>query len=150
MASVLLSQAPTNVSPIHTALPYPAVCLLIASVHASTTGHDTFTFEMLHDAFKTQVRTSQSAPVQVAGGGVGMVRCSREVLSSVRLPLNECKYMMEIADYDRPGRRLSGWSNCGCSCRPLRRRRASRKSLRCTAAPWIGSRYGRLSTQLGS
>nr|VWP00882.1 Ras GTPase activator [Ganoderma boninense] len=53
-------------------LPYPAVCLLIASVHASTSGHDTFTFEMLHDAFKTQVRTSQSAPVQVAGGGVGM------------------------------------------------------------------------------
>ncbi|KAI1796040.1 origin recognition complex subunit 4 C-terminus-domain-containing protein [Ganoderma leucocontextum] len=53
-------------------LPYPAVCLLIASVHASTSGHDAFTFEMLHDAFKTQVRTSQSAPVHVAGGGVGM------------------------------------------------------------------------------
>ena len=80
-----LPQAPTAY-PHCTALPYPAVCLLIASVHASTSGHDTFTFEMLHDAFKTQVRTSQSAPVQVAGGGVGMVRCSRELLFSVRPP----------------------------------------------------------------
>ncbi|CDO69574.1 hypothetical protein BN946_scf184759.g14 [Trametes cinnabarina] len=45
-----------------------------------TSGHDVFTFEMLHEAFKNQVRTSQSAPVQIEGGGIGMVRCSREVL----------------------------------------------------------------------
>ncbi|EJF62272.1 hypothetical protein DICSQDRAFT_58535 [Dichomitus squalens LYAD-421 SS1] len=64
-------RCPPRLAPLDT-LPYPAVCLLIASVHASASGHDTFTFEMLHDAFKTQVRTSQSAPVQVAGGGVGM------------------------------------------------------------------------------
>ena len=69
------------------ALPYPAVCLLIASVHSETAGHETFTFEMLFDAFKTQLRTSQSAPVHVAGGGLGMVRCSREVMFSVCLPL---------------------------------------------------------------
>lgn len=65
------------------------MCLLIASVHAQTSGHDVFTFEMLHEAFKTQVRTSQSAPVQVQGGGVGMVRCGREVLFSVRGPILE-------------------------------------------------------------
>ncbi|KAI0832786.1 origin recognition complex subunit 4 C-terminus-domain-containing protein [Trametes gibbosa] len=61
-------------------LPYPAICLLISSVHAQTSGHDAFTFEMLHETFKNQVRTSQSAPVQIEGGGIGMVRCSREVL----------------------------------------------------------------------
>lgn len=68
------------------ALPYPAICLLIAQVHAQTSGHDVFTFEMLHDAFKSQVRASQAAPVQLQGGGVGMVRCSREVLFSVCFP----------------------------------------------------------------
>ncbi|PIL37477.1 hypothetical protein GSI_01171 [Ganoderma sinense ZZ0214-1] len=78
-------------------LPYPAVCLLIASVHASTSGHDTFTFEMLHDAFKTQVRTSQSAPVHVAGGGVGMVRCSREVLFSAFERLVELRVFLPAA-----------------------------------------------------
>ncbi|CAL1700657.1 unnamed protein product [Somion occarium] len=61
-------------------LPYPAICLLIAAAHTRISGHDTFTFEMLHEAFRDQVRTSLSAPVQVRGGGIGMVRCSREVL----------------------------------------------------------------------
>ena len=65
------------------ALSYPAICLLIAAVHAQTSGHDVFTFEMLHEAFKNQVRTSQSAPVHIEGGGIGMVRCSREVLFAV-------------------------------------------------------------------
>ncbi|KAM5534420.1 hypothetical protein V8D89_011887 [Ganoderma adspersum] len=78
-------------------LPYPAVCLLIASVHASTSGHDNFAFEMLHDAFKTQVRTSQSAPVHVAGGGVGMVRCSREVLFSAFERLVELRVFVPAA-----------------------------------------------------
>ncbi|KAH9927098.1 origin recognition complex subunit 4 C-terminus-domain-containing protein [Epithele typhae] len=70
-SAVERQRCPARYPPLHT-LPYPAVCLLIASVHAQTAGHDTFTFEMLHDAFKSQVRTSQSAPVQVAGGGLGM------------------------------------------------------------------------------
>ncbi|OBZ70447.1 Origin recognition complex subunit 4 [Grifola frondosa] len=61
-------------------LSYPAICLLIASVHTQTSGHDSFTYEMLHESFRNQVRTSQSAPVQIEGGGIGMVRCSREVL----------------------------------------------------------------------
>ena len=66
------------------ALTYPAVCLLIAAMHARTSGHDAFTFEMLHEAFREQVRVSLSAPVTVEGGGIGMVRCSREVLFGVR------------------------------------------------------------------
>ncbi|KAI0716033.1 AAA ATPase domain-containing protein [Cerioporus squamosus] len=74
-------RCPARYPQLHT-LPYPAICLLIAQVHAQTSGHDAFTFEMLHDAFKSQVRTSQAAPVQLQGGGVGMVRCSREVLFS--------------------------------------------------------------------
>ncbi|KAI0737729.1 origin recognition complex subunit 4 C-terminus-domain-containing protein [Daedaleopsis nitida] len=64
-------RCPPRYPSLHT-LPYPAVCLLIASVHAQTSGHDVFTFEMLHDAFKSQVRASQSAPVQIEGGGIGM------------------------------------------------------------------------------
>ncbi|KAI0355340.1 hypothetical protein OH77DRAFT_1403202 [Trametes cingulata] len=64
-------RCPPRFPPLHT-LPYPAICLLIASVHASTSGHDVFTFEMLHETFKNQVRTSQSAPVQIEGGGIGM------------------------------------------------------------------------------
>ncbi|KAI9513203.1 origin recognition complex subunit 4 C-terminus-domain-containing protein [Russula earlei] len=61
---------------------YPAACLLIASVHTRSAGHESVTFEMLHDSFQKQVRTSQSAPVQVDGGSIGMVRCSKEVLMS--------------------------------------------------------------------
>jgi origin recognition complex subunit 4 len=64
-------------------LPYPAACLLIASVHAGTAGHESVTFEMLHDSFQKQVQTSQSAPVQVDGGSIGMVRCHKEVLMTV-------------------------------------------------------------------
>jgi len=64
-----------------TSLPYPAICLLIASVHTQTAGHDTFTFEMLHQLFRDQVRISIAAPVQIEGGGsIGMVKCSRQVM----------------------------------------------------------------------
>lgn len=38
---------------------------------------------MLHEYFHDQVRASTSAPVQVNGGSIGMVRCSREMLMSV-------------------------------------------------------------------
>ncbi|KAI0053529.1 hypothetical protein FA95DRAFT_1632062, partial [Auriscalpium vulgare] len=58
--------------PFLPALPYPGICLLIAAVHAGTAGHESVTFEMLHESFRTQVRTSQSAPVQVDGGSIGM------------------------------------------------------------------------------
>ncbi|KDQ64531.1 hypothetical protein JAAARDRAFT_116424 [Jaapia argillacea MUCL 33604] len=58
--------------PFLNALPYPSVCLLIACIHARTSGHDVFTFEMLHESFRDQVRTSLSAPIQIEGGGVGM------------------------------------------------------------------------------
>ncbi|EPQ59267.1 hypothetical protein GLOTRDRAFT_70551 [Gloeophyllum trabeum ATCC 11539] len=59
-------------------LSYPCMCLLIAATHARTSGHDAFTFEMLHETFRDQVRTSLSAPVQVEGGGIGMMKCTRE------------------------------------------------------------------------
>ena len=65
------------------ALTYPSICLLIAAVHTRTSGHEAFTFEMLHEVFREQVRISLSAPVTVEGGGIGMVRCSREVLFGV-------------------------------------------------------------------
>ena len=64
-------------------LSYPMMCLLIASVHASTTGHTTFTFEMLYECFRDQLRASSSAPVQVNGGHIGMVKCTREILMTV-------------------------------------------------------------------
>ncbi|KAF4602009.1 hypothetical protein EYR40_005210 [Pleurotus pulmonarius] len=62
------------------ALPYPSLCLLIACMHSRTAGHDTFTFEMLHERFTRQVRASTAAPVQVNGGSIGMVRCPRPVM----------------------------------------------------------------------
>jgi origin recognition complex subunit 4 len=65
------------------ALGYPSICLLIAAIHYQTAGHDTFTFEMLHRTFRDQVRTSMSAPVQVDGGSIGMVKCSRHTLIGV-------------------------------------------------------------------
>lgn len=61
------------------------MCLLIAAAHARTAAQDIFTFEMLHEKFRDQLRSSTSAPVEVEGGGIGMVRCTREVLRSVSL-----------------------------------------------------------------
>ncbi|KXN89615.1 Origin recognition complex subunit 4 [Leucoagaricus sp. SymC.cos] len=63
-------------------LPYPVLCLLIASIQFITSGHDTFTFEMLFTTFYNQVRASSAAPVQVNGGSIGMIRCSRTILLS--------------------------------------------------------------------
>jgi origin recognition complex subunit 4 len=56
-------------------------------MHAQTAGHDVVTFEMLHETFRDQVRSSTSAPVEVEGGGIGMVRCTRDVLKCVRIKL---------------------------------------------------------------
>lgn len=68
------------------ALSYPSMCLLIAATHARTAGHDSATFEMLYETFRIQLRTSLSAPVQVDGGGIGMVKSSRGVLMAVSDP----------------------------------------------------------------
>ncbi|KAG6836517.1 hypothetical protein H0H93_007194 [Arthromyces matolae] len=80
-------------------LPYPAVCLLIASVHADTAGQSTFTFEMLHECFRDQVRASTSAPVQVKGGSIGMVRCSRQVLMGTFEDLVAMRVFVPVAAY---------------------------------------------------
>lgn len=61
-------------------LPYPCICLLVAAYHWDTAGHPNFTFEMLYESFRHQVRASSSAPVQVNGGSIGMMRCSRMVM----------------------------------------------------------------------
>lgn len=60
------------------------MALLIAAQHARTAGHDSFTFEMLYDAFVTQVRTSSAAPVMLGGGGIGMANVGRRVMAGVR------------------------------------------------------------------
>ncbi|KAG6831601.1 hypothetical protein H0H92_009074 [Tricholoma furcatifolium] len=83
---------------LHT-LPYPAICLLIASYHAEKAGQSTFTFEMLHEHFRDQVRASTSAPVQVRGGSIGMVRCSRQVLMIAFEDLVEIKAFVSVAAY---------------------------------------------------
>ncbi|KJA29886.1 hypothetical protein HYPSUDRAFT_126194 [Hypholoma sublateritium FD-334 SS-4] len=64
-------------------LSYPALCLLIASAHTDTAGHKSFTFEMLYDTFRNQVRALASAPVQVNGGNIGMMRCTREAFEEL-------------------------------------------------------------------
>ncbi|KAJ7682773.1 origin recognition complex subunit 4 C-terminus-domain-containing protein [Mycena polygramma] len=64
------------------ALPYPSICLLIACVHAETAGHPAFTFEMLYEKVRDQIRLSTSAPVEFNGTSIGMPRCPRSVLMS--------------------------------------------------------------------
>ncbi|PFH52752.1 hypothetical protein AMATHDRAFT_139382 [Amanita thiersii Skay4041] len=59
------------------ALPYPCLCLLVAAVLSDTSGYPFLTFEMLFESFRNQVRASTSAPVQIQGGSIGMMRCSR-------------------------------------------------------------------------
>lgn len=61
-------------------LSYPSICLLIATMHAQTAGHEQVTFEMLYEMFREQLRASAAAPVQIEGGSIGMARCTREVL----------------------------------------------------------------------
>ncbi|KAF8621581.1 hypothetical protein AX15_007607 [Amanita polypyramis BW_CC] len=61
-------------------MPYPFICLLVAVYHWDTAGQSHFTFEMLYESFRNQVRASSSAPVQVNGGNIGMMRCSRQVM----------------------------------------------------------------------
>jgi hypothetical protein len=73
----------TNYDPV--ALPYPSLSLLIAAMHAETAGHEDVTFEMLYECFHNQFRTSSAAPVQIEGGGIGILRCTKDVLMGVRL-----------------------------------------------------------------
>nr|GAT44090.1 predicted protein [Mycena chlorophos] len=63
-------------------LPYPGICLLIASIHSEACGHPTFTFEMLYERVRDQIRISTSVPVQFNGSSIGMPQCSRSVLMS--------------------------------------------------------------------
>ncbi|KAF8591405.1 hypothetical protein K439DRAFT_1327177 [Ramaria rubella] len=70
-ASVATQRCPKRFSFLES-LPYPHIALLIAAAHTQTAGHDTFTFEMLHERFTAQVRVSASAPVQAERGGVGL------------------------------------------------------------------------------
>ncbi|TFK55741.1 hypothetical protein OE88DRAFT_1622707 [Heliocybe sulcata] len=79
--------------PFLQSLSYPCMCLLVAAMHARTSGHDSFTFEMLHEMFRDQVRTSSAAPVQLAGGSVGMMKCSREVLMAA------FEYMIKVRGF---------------------------------------------------
>ncbi|KAG5649040.1 hypothetical protein DXG03_000389 [Asterophora parasitica] len=85
--------------PLLHALPYPGICLLIASVHADAAGQANFTFEMLHEYFRDQVRASTSAPVHVNGGRIGMVRCSRQVLMTAFEDLIATKVFVPVAAY---------------------------------------------------
>jgi origin recognition complex subunit 4 len=57
--------------------------LLIAAEHTRVAGHDSFSFEMLYDTFRIQVRTSSAAPVQLGGVGIGMLGVGRAVMMGV-------------------------------------------------------------------
>ncbi|KAG6916101.1 hypothetical protein DXG01_008428 [Tephrocybe rancida] len=96
-ASIAAAQRVRPRFPLLHTLPYPEICLLIASVHADTAGQPIFTFEMLHECFRDQVRASTSAPVQVRGGSIGMVRCSRQVLMAAFENLVVIKAFVAVA-----------------------------------------------------
>ncbi|KAF8639810.1 hypothetical protein AX17_001069 [Amanita inopinata Kibby_2008] len=82
-ASVAMTQRTRPAFPFLHGISYPCICLLVAAVHWDTAGQPSFTFEMLYESFYNQLRASTSAPVQVNGGGIGMMRCSRGVMMSV-------------------------------------------------------------------
>jgi origin recognition complex subunit 4 len=79
VSSFVAQRAPSRFGHLHT-LPYPSLCLLVAAIHARTAGLPTVTFAQLSDSFREQVRRAAAAPVQVAGGALGMVKCSRGLL----------------------------------------------------------------------
>ncbi|KAJ7228601.1 origin recognition complex subunit 4 C-terminus-domain-containing protein [Mycena pura] len=79
------------------ALPYPSICLLIACVHCEIAGHPTFTFEMLYERIRDQIRISTSAPVQLKGSSIGMPQCSRAVLISAFESLVSAKVIAAAA-----------------------------------------------------
>ncbi|KAF7320146.1 AAA domain-containing protein [Mycena kentingensis (nom. inval.)] len=83
--------------PMLHALPYPALCLLIATVHSDACGHPTFTFEMLYERVRDQIRVSQSAPVQFQGSSIGMPQCPRSVLLSAFEDLVSAKVIAIVA-----------------------------------------------------
>ncbi|KAJ7095416.1 origin recognition complex subunit 4 C-terminus-domain-containing protein [Mycena belliarum] len=64
-------------------LPYPSLCLLLAWVHTEIAGHSVFTFEMLYEKVRDQIRASSSAPVEFNGNSIGMPRCPRPAFESL-------------------------------------------------------------------
>ncbi|KAF5319018.1 hypothetical protein D9611_012651 [Ephemerocybe angulata] len=80
-AAAVAQRVRTPHTDLHT-LPYPALCLLIAGYQSGVKGHPVFTFEMLLEAFLSQVRASSAAPILLHGTSIGMVKCSRNVMLS--------------------------------------------------------------------
>jgi len=80
LAASAETQRCTSKFPFLRDLSYPCLALLIAAHHASSAGHETITFEMLHDAFSRAVSESAGINVSVDGAGVGMHRVKREVM----------------------------------------------------------------------
>ncbi|KAH7096558.1 origin recognition complex subunit 4 C-terminus-domain-containing protein [Auriculariales sp. MPI-PUGE-AT-0066] len=81
LRSAISSQCGPPRFPFLSSLPYPALGLLISADHSRTAGFDVFTFEMLHEHFEAQIRTSSVAPVQQPSGiSIGMLKCPRSVM----------------------------------------------------------------------
>ncbi|KII95171.1 hypothetical protein PLICRDRAFT_169848 [Plicaturopsis crispa FD-325 SS-3] len=97
LASCVATQRIRPAFPFLHTLPYPAICLLIAYMHADTAGHDVVTFEQLHACVHDHVRASMSAPVRSGGGSIGMVRCARPVLMSAFENLVSARYFVAAA-----------------------------------------------------
>lgn len=56
---------------------------------------------MLYNYFCDQVRASTSAPVQIDGGSIGMVRCSRQVLMGAFDGLVSSRIFIPVAAYSQ-------------------------------------------------
>ncbi|KAJ6539376.1 origin recognition complex subunit 4 C-terminus-domain-containing protein [Mycena capillaripes] len=96
VSAVATQRSRPHFSNLH-ALPYPSICLLIACLHAETAGHPTFTFEMLREKVRDQIRMSTSAPVEFNGSSIGMPRCPRSVLMSAFESLVSAKIFVPTA-----------------------------------------------------
>ncbi|KAH6915790.1 origin recognition complex subunit 4 [Coprinopsis sp. MPI-PUGE-AT-0042] len=82
LAAAAESQRSRPPYPFLSDLSYPALCLLIASHRSNVSGHPVFTFEMLYETFKRQLKLSSAAPIQLNGTSIGMVKVSREIMMS--------------------------------------------------------------------
>jgi len=115
-------------------LSYPSMCLLIASIHINTHGQPNFTFEMLFDIFRDQVRAFSSAPVQVNGGSIGMVRCTREVLVTAFQDLTAAKIFVCVTALSNTAKEFTKYR---CSVEREAIKKVIEKSAQTNLKKWL-------------
>ena len=99
---------------------------------------------MLYETFRNQVRALASAPVQVNGGNIGMMRCTREVLVGVsKRSFCDCDSLLNFFVH----RLLKNWFRLTYMCVWRPHLPTSRSNLRSTDVSLINRVSKSLSTR---